>query len=101
MDLRQRFLHHLAPTTFSPLALEFVRAEGVYLYDPQGKPHMDLISGIGVANLGHSHPEIVAAVQHQAAQQSSDDSSCGDSEIDEAYDIHKKARRDSFSDEDT
>ena len=62
MDLRQRFLHHLAPTTFSPLALEFVRAEGVYLYDPQGKPHMDLISGIGVANLGHSHPEIVSAV---------------------------------------
>jgi hypothetical protein len=37
MDLRQRFLHSLAPTTFSPLALEFVRAEGVYLYDPQGK----------------------------------------------------------------
>ena len=68
MDLRQRFLHHLAPTTFSPLALEFVRAEGVYLFDPQGKPHMDLISGIGVANLGHSHPEIVAAVQQQAAQ---------------------------------
>ena len=68
MDVRQGFLHHLAPTTFSPLALEFVRAEGVYLYDPQGKAHMDLISGIGVANLGHSHPEIVAAVQHQAAQ---------------------------------
>ncbi|MBM3433843.1 MAG: aspartate aminotransferase family protein [Bacteroidetes bacterium] len=68
MDLRQRFLHHLAPTTFSPLALEFVRAEGPYLYDSQGKAHMDLISGIGVANLGHSHPEIVAAVQQQAAQ---------------------------------
>ena len=43
MDLRQRFLHSLAPTTFSPLALEFVRAEGVYLYDLQGKAHMDLI----------------------------------------------------------
>ena len=68
MDLRQRFLHSLAPTTFSPLALEFVRAEGVYLYDLQDKAHMDLISGIGVANLGHSHPEIVAAVQQQAAQ---------------------------------
>jgi acetylornithine/succinyldiaminopimelate/putrescine aminotransferase len=68
MDLRQRFLHHLAPTTFSPLALEFVRAEGPFLYDAQGKPHMDLISGIGVANVGHSHPEIVAAVQQQAAR---------------------------------
>lgn len=67
MDLRQLFLQHIAPTTESPLALEVVRAEGVYLYGPEGQSYMDFISGIGVSNIGHSHPEVVAAVKDQAA----------------------------------
>ena len=67
MDLRQLFLQHIAPTTESPLALEVVRAEGVYLYGPEGQAYMDFISGIGVSNIGHSHPAVVAAVQDQAA----------------------------------
>lgn len=67
MDLRQLFLQHIAPTTESPLALEVVRTEGVYLYGPEGQSYMDFISGIGVSNIGHSHPEVVAAVQDQAA----------------------------------
>lgn len=67
MDLRQLFLQHIAPTTESPLALEVVRAEGVYLYGPEGQAYMDFISGIGVSNIGHSHPAVVAAVQAQAA----------------------------------
>jgi len=67
MDLRQLFLQHIAPTTESPLALEVGRAEGVYLYGPEGQSYMDFISGIGVSNIGHSHPEVVAAVQDQAA----------------------------------
>ena len=67
MDLRQLFLQHIAPTTESPLALEVVRAEGVYLYGPEGQSYMDFISGIGVSNIGHSHPAVVAAVQAQAA----------------------------------
>ncbi len=67
MDLRQLFLQHIAPTTESPLALEVERAEGVYLYGPEGQSYMDFISGIGVSNIGHSHPEVVAAVQDQAA----------------------------------
>lgn len=67
MDLRQLFLRHIAPTTESPLALAFSRAEGVFLYDAEGRAYMDFISGIGVSNIGHSHPEVVAAVQKQAA----------------------------------
>jgi acetylornithine/N-succinyldiaminopimelate aminotransferase len=66
MDLRQLFLRHLAPTTTSPLALEFNRAEGIYLYAPDGTSYMDFISGIGVSNIGHSHPEVVRAVKDQA-----------------------------------
>ena len=65
-NLRQLFLNHNAQTTRFPLLLEFERAKGVYLYDKDGKPYLDLISGIGVSNLGHSHPRVVQAVKNQA-----------------------------------
>jgi acetylornithine/N-succinyldiaminopimelate aminotransferase len=65
-NLRQLFLNHNAQTTRFPLLLEFEKAEGVYLYNPEGKAYLDLISGIGVSNLGHSHPRIVDAVKQQA-----------------------------------
>lgn len=64
--LRQLFLANNAQTTDFPLLLEFERADGIYLYDKAGKPYIDLISGIGVSNLGHSHPKIVEAVKQQA-----------------------------------
>ncbi|WP_448697280.1 aspartate aminotransferase family protein [Mucilaginibacter sp. AW1-3] len=66
LNLRQLFLNHNAQTTRFPLLLEFESAKGVYLYDRDGKPYLDLISGIGVSNLGHSHPRIVDAVKQQA-----------------------------------
>jgi acetylornithine/N-succinyldiaminopimelate aminotransferase len=47
------------------LLLEFERAEGVYMYDAKGKPYLDLISGIGVSNLGHSHPYVINAIKDQ------------------------------------
>ena len=64
---RQLFLQHNAQTTLEPLLLEFNKANGMYLYDSQGKKYMDLIAGIGVSNVGHCHPTVVAAVQDQAA----------------------------------
>lgn len=63
--LRQLFLANNAQTTGFPLLLEFERAEGIYMYDKAGRPYMDLISGIGVSNLGHSHPYVVNAVKDQ------------------------------------
>jgi len=63
---RQLFLQHNAQTTLAPLLLEFVKAEGIYLYDPSGRRYMDLIAGIGVSNVGHCHPDVVAAVKAQA-----------------------------------
>lgn len=47
------------------MALEIVSAHGVYLKDAQGKEYIDLISGISVSNIGHSHPAVVAAVKRQ------------------------------------
>jgi acetylornithine/N-succinyldiaminopimelate aminotransferase len=64
--LRQLFLNHNAQTTRFPLLLEFETAKGCYLYSSDGKASLDLISGIGVSNIGHSHPKVVEAIQQQA-----------------------------------
>jgi len=65
LTLRQLFLANNAQTTDFPLLLEFERAEGVYLYDTDGKAYIDLISGIGVSNLGHSNPKVIEAIKQQ------------------------------------
>jgi acetylornithine/succinyldiaminopimelate/putrescine aminotransferase len=65
MNNRNLFLAHLAQTTDFPLAIEVVKAEGVYLYGPNGERYLDLISGIGVSNVGHRHPEVTAAIHQQ------------------------------------
>lgn len=62
---RQIFLQHLAQTSDSPLALEIVKAEGSTMTDVNGKTYLDLISGIGVSNIGHRHPKVVEAVKKQ------------------------------------
>ncbi len=63
---RQFFLQHVAQTSDYPQMLEIERAEGVWLFDPDGKRYADLVSGISVSNLGHGHPDIVNAVKEQA-----------------------------------
>jgi acetylornithine/succinyldiaminopimelate/putrescine aminotransferase len=65
---RQLFLSNLAQTTDFPLAIEIVKAEGIYLYGPKGERYLDLISGIGVSNVGHCHPKVVAAIHQQVEQ---------------------------------
>jgi acetylornithine/succinyldiaminopimelate/putrescine aminotransferase len=65
LSQRQLFLSHLAQTSPSPLLLEIEKAEGIYLYSPEGKPYIDLISGIGVSNVGHRHPKVLKAIQLQ------------------------------------
>ncbi|MGD9976952.1 MAG: aspartate aminotransferase family protein [Bacteroidales bacterium] len=65
---RQLFLNYVAQTSDSPLMLEVERAEGVYLLGPKGEKYLDLISGISVSNVGHSHPRVVEAVTQQASR---------------------------------
>src|SRR5256885_7078963 len=48
----------------SPVTL--VRGEGVRLYDAEGREYFDLLSGIGVAALGHAHPGLARAIADQA-----------------------------------
>lgn len=65
MNNRQLFLSHLAQTTDFPLMIEIEKAEGVYMYGQDGKRYIDLISGIGVSNVGHRHPLVLQAIQEQ------------------------------------
>lgn len=62
---RQLFLNHVAQTSELPLMLEVDRAEGIYVYDTEGKTYINLISGISVSSLGHCHPAVVQAVKDQ------------------------------------
>lgn len=65
MTHRQIFLQNVAQTSEFPLALEIEKAEGIYLYGKNGEKYMDLISGIGVSNVGHRHPNVVNAIKTQ------------------------------------
>ena len=63
---RQLFFQHVAQTSDFPLGLEIDRAEGIYLFEEgDRKAYIDLISGIGVSNVGHRHPQVLEAIQHQ------------------------------------
>lgn len=49
--------------TYKRFSISFTKGEGIYLYDTEGKKYLDFISGLGVTNLGHSHPKIVKAIK--------------------------------------
>ena len=66
MNQRELFYKHIAQTSPSPLALEIVHAEGLYLNDASGKKYLDAIGGISVCNTGHRHPEVIRAIREQA-----------------------------------
>lgn len=65
---RQLFLNHNAQTSDAPLLIEIDHASGVYMFGSKNEKYLDLISGIGVSNVGHCHPKVVQAVQEQASK---------------------------------
>lgn len=62
---RASFLRFVAQTSDSPRSIEVRRARGSKIFDASGEAYLDLLAGIGVAAIGHAHPEVVAAVQRQ------------------------------------
>ncbi|MCF6342857.1 MAG: aspartate aminotransferase family protein [Bacteroidales bacterium] len=65
---RQLFYQHLALPADMAEAVEIVKAEGIYLYDVDGKRFTDLVSGVSVSNVGHRHPVVLAAIHKQLDQ---------------------------------
>lgn len=66
--LRHDFFAHLAQTSPEPIGLDIERAEGAWLITTDGRRYLDLISGIGVSNLGHGEKAVVEAIQGQLAR---------------------------------
>lgn len=65
MTDRELFYRYLGLPSFTPMALDIVQAEGIYLMDSEGKKYTDLVSGISVSNIGHRHPKVVEAIRNQ------------------------------------
>lgn len=51
--------------TYERLPLVAERGEGAYIWDVGGKRYLDFTSGISVCNVGHRHPDVVAAIKGQ------------------------------------
>lgn len=51
---------------YHPLPIVINRAEGVWVYDPEGNKYLDMLSAYSALNQGHRHPRIIAALKDQA-----------------------------------
>jgi acetylornithine/N-succinyldiaminopimelate aminotransferase len=54
--------------TYRRAPVDFVRGEGPFLWDADGKEYLDFLTGISVCSLGHCHPAVVEAVREQAGR---------------------------------
>jgi len=52
--------------TYHPIPVVFRRAEGVHVWDPEGKHYYDFLSAYSAVNQGHCHPDIIRALTTQA-----------------------------------
>ena len=59
------FLSLQAQTNPWPYLIDVDRAEGIYIWDKSGKKYIDMIAGVAVNNIGHSHPKVIAAIKNQ------------------------------------
>ncbi len=54
--------------TFKRYPLAFIKGKGSRLWDADGKEYIDMLAGIAVNSVGHCHPDVVKAIQDQAAE---------------------------------
>ena len=65
MSSQDIFFKHQAQTTPFAKALEVSHSEGMFIYDINGKPYLDLVAGVSACTLGHAHPNIIDAINKQ------------------------------------
>ena len=63
--MKDDFFTYQAQTTPHPLAMEVSHAKGSYIYDTDGKAHLDFVAGVSATPLGHQHPKVVNAIKDQ------------------------------------
>lgn len=65
MNRIDSFLKLQGQTNQSPYLIDIDRAEGIYIYDKNGKAYMDMIAGVAVNNIGHCHSKVTSAMKSQ------------------------------------
>jgi acetylornithine/N-succinyldiaminopimelate aminotransferase len=65
MSTKDDFLSFQGQTNPFPYLIEVDRADGIYIFDKDGKSYMDMIAGVAVNNIGHNHPLITSAIKTQ------------------------------------
>jgi 4-aminobutyrate aminotransferase/(S)-3-amino-2-methylpropionate transaminase len=56
---------HIAQGVLTAHPVLLKRGEGAYVWDQDGRQYIDFVGGIGVLNVGHNHPRVVAAATAQ------------------------------------
>lgn len=64
-EIAKKQSEYLIPTYAPELAL--VKGSGTRVWDAEGNEYLDFLAGIAVLNVGHCHPQVVKAIQEQAA----------------------------------
>ena len=64
IDAENQYAAH----NYHPLPVVFARAQGVDVWDPEGKHYLDFLSAYSAVNQGHCHPELVKALTEQASR---------------------------------
>jgi ornithine--oxo-acid transaminase len=64
MDLENTYGAH----NYHPIPVVISKAEGVWVWDPEGRKYMDCLSSYSAVNQGHRHPKIIAALTEQAGR---------------------------------
>ncbi|KAI8909177.1 pyridoxal phosphate-dependent transferase, partial [Gorgonomyces haynaldii] len=60
--------HQYGAHNYHPLPMVFAKAQGIYVWDPEGRKYMDFLSAYSATNQGHSHPKIIQALVDQSQQ---------------------------------
>ena len=60
--------NEFAAHNYHPLPVVFARAQGVHVWDPEGKHYLDFLSAYSAVNQGHCHPELIKALTEQAGR---------------------------------
>ncbi|GLB53700.1 aspartate aminotransferase family protein [Neptunitalea chrysea] len=63
--MKDDFLKYQAQTSPHPLFMEVSHAKGSYIYDVDGKAHLDFVAGVSACTLGHCHPKVMNAIKEQ------------------------------------
>ena len=62
IELEEKYGAH----NYHPIPVVIERAEGIFMWDVEGKRYYDFLAAYGAVNQGHCHPRIIKALTEQA-----------------------------------